>query len=254
MLSSIYDCVVTKNYYQSLSPALRQLTDEIEQHCGFEITVTWNPRIVSRGLLYHGPKHITIVLKALSPNPAVICHELCHAERYFRLGVPFIQLGPPREILGVDGDMASDAAENLDNMLEHIIVLSEMKTRFGFDFDPTHVREDLSTYHKWPKDEFSRRCLALCNAALVYFHFPELSPEMEFVLKTEGLAEIAQDLNRNLGSSLHSKPRMVEALAKALGIPFVEVQLRARNVREGCDVGAPLVEWLIDNKDTYQVK
>jgi hypothetical protein len=243
---------MNSEYYDVLSPELKQLTDKIEERCGFEITVTWMPRLSARGALDHGPTSMTIHVRNLAVNPAVICHELCHAERYFLLGVPFIQLTPPRQIRGLD-DSAIDAAENLDNMLEHIIVLREMKERFGFEKDPIQVRADISAYHEWPGDEFSRRCLALCNAALVHFHFPDLSSEMDAILAAEGLTQVAQDLITILDSHLDSKPRMVEALVKALEIDVDDVQLRARNLRDACDVGAPLRKWLDDGKNTYQM-
>jgi hypothetical protein len=246
-----YHQPMTPEYYYVLSPELKRLTDRIEEHCGFEITVTWTPRLSARGALYHGPASMTIHVRDLGANPAVICHELCHAERYFLLGVPFIQLTPPRQIRGLE-DSAIDAAENLDNMLEHIIVLREMNERFGFEKDPIHVREDISTYQDWPSDDFSRRCLALCNAALVHFHFSELSSEMDAILAAERLTRVAQDLITILDNCLDSKPRMVEALVKALEIDVDEVQLRARNLRDACDVGGPLRKWLNDGKSTYQ--
>ena len=137
-------------------------------------------------------------------------------------------------------------------MLEHIIVLRDMKERFGFDKDPTHVRYDISACDKWPKDEFSRRCFALCNAALVHFHFPELSSEMSTILAAEGLTVVARELTDSLHKSLDSKPRMIAALVKALAIREDEVLLRARKCRgDGFDFGLPLAEWIQNGIDRY---
>jgi hypothetical protein len=242
---------MTPGYYDALAPELQQLVDRIEKHCGFQIDVVWTRSLTARGLLSHRPTSITIHHREFMAEPAVICHELCHAERYFVLGIPFMQLEPPRKIMGADNS-SIDAAENLDNMLEHIIVLSEMKERFGFEKDPTHVREDISSYERWPKDKFSRKCLALCNAALVHFHFPVLSPHIEIILAAEGLTQVAHELINILAQNLGSKPRMLEGLIRVLGISEDEVQLRARTCR-GCDYdfGGPLRDWLRDGLDRY---
>ena len=242
---------MTPEYYDLLPPDLKRLTDEIEKHCGFELLVKWTRNLKARGMLDHGPNSATIHLRTLPPDRTVICHEICHAERYLLLGVPFMQLDPPRQINGVEGD-SINAADNLDNMIEHIIVLRDLKERFRIDKDPTHVRDDIAAHKKWPKDEFSRRCLALCNVALVHFHFPELSSEMRTILAAEGLTEVAQELTDSLQKSLHSKPQMIAALVKALEIREDEVHLRARTCRcDGFDFSRPLAEWLRDGLDRY---
>ncbi len=142
-----------------------------------------------------------------------------------------------------------NAADNLDNMLEHIFVLRDMKERFGFPIDPTHVQHDISVHIEWPVDRFSRQCLALCNAALVHFHFPQLSSEMSIVLGKEGLREAAGSLNQFLQKSVVSKPQMIAALTAAVGINASEVELRSRNVIKKCDNSAPLIEWLKEDCD-----
>ena len=91
---------MTPAYYDLLPPDLKCLTDEIENHCGFKLLVEWTPNLEARGKLAHGPNSATIHLRTLPADMAVICHELCHAERYLFLGVPFMQLDPPRQING----------------------------------------------------------------------------------------------------------------------------------------------------------
>jgi hypothetical protein len=242
---------MTPEYYDALNPALQKLADQIEEHCGFEIEVTWTRSLAVRGMLSHSPTSITIHHREILADPAVICHELCHAERYFVLGVPIMRMVPARKIFGPDG-VDLDAAVNLDNMLEHIIILKEMEQRFGFSRDSTHVRNDLSSYPKWSKDGFSRRCFALCNAALVHFNFAELARENDYILRQEALTLVAQDLTFELASCLDSKPRMVASLVRALGLNEDEVHLFARNCSKACDVGAPLRQWLDEGKRNFQ--
>jgi hypothetical protein len=230
-----------------LPKALQDYKREIEAYCGFELPICYEPTLADRGTLTHDPMAAVVKTQTWPPTSAVIAHELCHAYRYFNCGVPFMMFEPTLFINR--GGVNERADFHLDNMLEHLYVLGYMQERFGFPPDPTHIGRDYEMALSRSGEALQRKSVLLCNWLLANYHFPQWVPEYAKLLNRDQLTQTAEVLLQEVRAAGPSKPMVVAALVRALGIDFDRVQLRRRSVQKRCDEGAPLIAWLAAESD-----
>lgn len=232
----------TEDLDAPLPLALETVVKQIEQCCGFEIQVVYDSFLPTSGELLHDPTSIVLRLKRFPANLAVIAHEVYHARRYFVQHVPFFEFIPERFIHRAD--CQESAANHLDNMLEHLVILQEMNDELGFAKDDTHVASDLEACKSGIDDAFTRKCTLLTNWLLVNHHFPSYVEQYRTLLESYILISRGEMLLNEVQGAGTSKPRMIAALVRSLDIDPKEVRLRYRNPQKGCDEGAMLPEVL----------
>jgi hypothetical protein len=221
-----------------LPESFLSLIREIETYCGFEIKMELDRLLRARGMLTSGPTWMILKVKSLPPDPAVVAHELCHARRYYNRKTWMMRLVPPRSF--GSGQTRLDAAENLDNVLEHLVILQELQDEFGFAKNDSHVVEDLNSLDQ-EQDGFLRRLILLTSWLLSNYHFPHQIDRVKRLLEEEELWPTADRLLVDARQAGHSKAKLVAAFVRAMGISENEVELRYRDPKaNGCDVGAML--------------
>lgn len=204
-----------------VSQCLLDLVGEIEAYCQFEILMQHEPLLAARGMLSHEPGSITLYLKEVPAQPAVVVHELCHARRYFNRQVWITELIPYRQLPGSD----RSAADDIDNQIEHLFIHAEMNDEFGFAPDDTHIKADLAAL-KFVTESFHRKTTLLMNWLLINFHFTKHLPEIRSLIECEALTEVANRLLAEVKAAGTSKAKIIASVAKALDIPQKEIRLR----------------------------
>jgi hypothetical protein len=221
-----------------LPEALLSIILEIETYCGFEIKMEVDRFLRARGMLTSGPTWMVLKVKCLPPDLAVVAHELCHARRYYNQKTWMMRFVPTR-FFGT-GERQRDAAEDLDNVLEHLVILQELQDEFGIAKTDSHVVEDLDSLDQ-EKDGFLRRSILLTSWLLSNYHFPHLIDRAKWLLEKENLSSTAARLLSDSRQAGLSKAKLIAAFVRAIGIPEDEVELRYRDPKaNGYDVGALL--------------
>jgi hypothetical protein len=228
---------------EDLPPALSNLIKEVEEYCGFEIKMEHDSFLSARATLVSGPNSMTLKVKQIPVNTAAVAHELCHARRFYNQKVWMMELIPPR-YFGT-GEQKRNAAENLDNVLEHLVILKEMEDELGFSKDDSQVVEDLNATRMRSEDPFLYKSILLTNWLLSKYHFPNHIARVRKLLAEERLLSVAETLLSEVQAADGSKSKIIAALAKALGIPQNEIRLRRRDpCAGGQDEAAMLSEVL----------
>lgn len=226
----------------NLPERLSSLVQEIEALCGFAIRLEHDPFLRVPGMLVSGPLSMTIKVKRIPVDLAVLAHELCHARRYYNRKIWMMESIPPRTYQA--GGVEYSLAENLDNALEHIFIQQEMEDEFGYPKHDSHVVEDLSSIGI-ETDPTLLHAILLTTWLLSNRLFPQHVERIDGLLKEHGLFQTAETLLAEFVEARGAKAKVVAALIKALGIPDTEVRLRHRDPEaNGQDTGAMLREVL----------
>lgn len=223
---------------------LLALAEEVEGYCNFEIRIEHDPFLPARGMLSHSSKSITIFIKQVPAQAAVVAHELCHARRHFNRKVWTVELIHDRKLPGTN----RSAAHDLDNQIEHLVVYGDMLEECGFSPDDRHVVEDLAAVPSM-NDAFHRRATLLLSWLLINKYFRWHLPGVQALLEQAHLTQVADTLSAEVGAAGDSKARIVAAVAKALEIPAEEIRLRRHTTKEnGDDEGDMLARILADEE------
>jgi hypothetical protein len=163
-----------------------------------------------------------------------------------------MELIPPR-YFGT-GQQKRDAAENLDNVFEHIVVLKEMEDEFGFSKDDSQVVEDLNATNMRSEDPFLYKSVLLTNWLQSKYHFTNHIAWVGELLEKEGLLSVAETLLSEVQSADGSKAKMIAALAKALDIPQNEIRLRRRDPNAAVRMRGQCFLRFFKRKPLYRLK